>query len=431
MTKISELPAGTTPDGTEKFPVVQGGFTVYLTLSQMSASGAFTTITYSSTLTGTSTSSNALAVGRQGATNPVLNVDASTASVVTGLNIKGAAAAGGLALSVTSSGAIESLNIDAKGSGTITIGSVSTGVTNLYRSVFLGIPASLSGQLVFNSATSGNITINPPAGALGSAVWTLQAGTDTFVGRATTDALTNKTINGNTFTSGTYTLTGTASKTLTFNNTITLSGTDSTTMTFPTTTATIARTDASQTFSGTQTFAAGSAATPSVTIGTAGYGLYQPGVNQLGMALSGVVLFDYGITNASKFTFGAAFVGLNSILSTYALGGVGYATGAGSSATQATSKATTVAFNAVCGAITMNNAALAAATIVSFTFTNTAIAATDVLVLNHISGGTPGSYTLNARAAAGSATIDVRNNTAGSLSEAIVIQYAVIKAVIT
>jgi hypothetical protein len=77
----------------------------------------------------------------------------------------------------------------------------------------------------------------------------------------------------------------------------------------------------------------------------------------------------------------------------------------------------------------MNNAALAAATIVSFVATNTAIAATDVLVLNHISGGTPGSYTLNARCAAGSATIDVRNNTAGSLSEAIVIQYALIKGV--
>jgi hypothetical protein len=51
------------------------------------------------------------------------------------------------------------------------------------------------------------------------------------------------------------------------------------------------------------------------------------------------------------------------------------------------------------------------------------------LVLNHVSGGTFGAYTLNARAAAGSATIDVRNVTAGSLGEAIVIGYAVVKAV--
>ena len=109
--------------------------------------------------------------------------------------------------------------------------------------------------------------------------------------------------------------------------------------------------------------------------------------------------------------------------------GVGYATGAGGTVTQATSKSTGATLSKVSGAITMNNAALAAGTIVSFVLTNTAIAVTDVLVLNHISGGTIGSYTLNAQAAAGSATINIRNNTAGSLSEAVVIQFAVIKAV--
>ncbi len=65
---------------------------------------------------------------------------------------------------------------------------------------------------------------------------------------------TATSLNGNTFTTGTYTLTGTAGKTLNFTNTLTLSGTDSTTMTFPSTTATIARTDAAQTFTGTQTY---------------------------------------------------------------------------------------------------------------------------------------------------------------------------------
>lgn len=118
-----------------------------------------------------------------------------------------------------------------------------------------------------------------------------------------------------------------------------------------------------------------------------------------------------------------------SIKSQGATAGIGYATGAGGTVTQATSKATGVTLNTVSGQITLNNAALAAATIVSFVLTDSAVAATDVLILNHISGGTPGSYSLNARAAAGSATIDVRNNTAGSLSEAIVIQFALIKAV--
>lgn len=110
-------------------------------------------------------------------------------------------------------------------------------------------------------------------------------------------------------------------------------------------------------------------------------------------------------------------------------GGIGYATGAGGTVTQATSKATGVTLSKASGQITLNAAALGAATIVSFVLTNTLIAAGDVLVLNHISGGTPGSYSLNGQCAAGSATINVRNNTAGSLSEAIVIQFALIKAV--
>jgi hypothetical protein len=66
-------------------------------------------------------------------------------------------------------------------------------------------------------------------------------------------AATATSINGNTFTTGTYTLTGAASKTLTFNNTITLAGTDAQTYTFPTTSATIARTDAANIFTGHQT----------------------------------------------------------------------------------------------------------------------------------------------------------------------------------
>ncbi len=64
---------------------------------------------------------------------------------------------------------------------------------------------------------------------------------------------TATSLNGNTFTTGTYTLTGVAAKTLTFNKSITLEGTDATTMTFPTTNATIARTDAANTFTGAST----------------------------------------------------------------------------------------------------------------------------------------------------------------------------------
>lgn len=108
--------------------------------------------------------------------------------------------------------------------------------------------------------------------------------------------------------------------------------------------------------------------------------------------------------------------------------GVGYATGAGGTVTQATSKSTGVTLNKITGQITMNNAALAASTTVSFTLTNSLIASTDLVILNHVSGGTAGSYTLNAQPGSGSASINVRNVSLGSLGEAIVIGFAVIKS---
>ena len=109
----------------------------------------------------------------------------------------------------------------------------------------------------------------------------------------------------------------------------------------------------------------------------------------------------------------------------------GYVAGEGGTVTQATSKSTGVTLSKKCGQITMNAAALAANTTVSFTLTNTEIVATDIIILNHVSGGTAGSYLLNAQAGSGSASINVRNITGGSLSEAIVIGFAIIKAVVS
>ncbi len=109
----------------------------------------------------------------------------------------------------------------------------------------------------------------------------------------------------------------------------------------------------------------------------------------------------------------------------------GYVAGQGGTVTTATSKSTGVTLNKKCGQITMNAAALAADTTVSFTLTNTEVVATDIIILNHVSGGTAGSYLLNAQAGSGSASINVRNITGGSLSEAIVIGFAIIKAVVS
>lgn len=118
------------------------------------------------------------------------------------------------------------------------------------------------------------------------------------------------------------------------------------------------------------------------------------------------------------------------ITSAGATSGVGYATGSGGAVTQTTSKSTGVTLNTVCGAITMNNAALAAGAKVTFTLTDSAIAATDMVNCCVASGGTANAYRASVTAvAAGSCAITVENITAGSLSEAPVVTFAVTKAV--
>jgi hypothetical protein len=120
----------------------------------------------------------------------------------------------------------------------------------------------------------------------------------------------------------------------------------------------------------------------------------------------------------------------NVALSSSATAGIGYSAGAGGAVTQATSKSTGVTLNNICGKVTLNNASLADATTVSFTLTNSAIAASDVVIVNHAAAGTAGAYLVSANAiAAGSCQISVRNVSGGSLSEAIVLNFAVIKAV--
>jgi hypothetical protein len=106
----------------------------------------------------------------------------------------------------------------------------------------------------------------------------------------------------------------------------------------------------------------------------------------------------------------------------------GYQTGAGvgGTVTQLTSKSTAVTLNKLSGQITMNNAALASGAVVSFTLTNSTIAATDVLAIN-IVASTAGSYVVNANCLSGSATITLSNISTGSLSEAVQLRYVVMR----
>jgi len=106
---------------------------------------------------------------------------------------------------------------------------------------------------------------------------------------------------------------------------------------------------------------------------------------------------------------------------------LGYTPAAQGSVTQLTSKSTAVTLNSSAGRITMNGAALAGSTAETFTLNNTLISTNDVLIVNVSAGGTAAAYTTYISSmSAGSAAVTLRNMTAGSLSEAVVINFALI-----
>jgi hypothetical protein len=133
--------------------------------------------------------------------------------------------------------------------------------------------------------------------------------------------------------------------------------------------------------------------------------------------------------NITPFTLAAgtgAATFTNSVRSTSATGGIGYATGAGGAVTQGTSRTTGVTLNNVCGAITLFTAA-GSATWQSFTVTNSAVAATDTIIVNQRSG--TDLYMMHVTAVgAGSFRISFAT-TGGTTSEAPVFNFSVIKAV--
>lgn len=133
---------------------------------------------------------------------------------------------------------------------------------------------------------------------------------------------------------------------------------------------------------------------------------------------------------ANTKSIGVAFLDQDIIGAQYLLSDeqFGYTAAAQGTVTQATDKSTAVTLNKPAGRITMNNASLTTATNATFTLNNSFISANDTVVLT-ISGGqaTPGSYNVFANSlAAGSVSISLRNISGGTLSEAVVINFAII-----
>lgn len=110
--------------------------------------GQFTSVAYSTTLTGTSANASAVAVGRLGATTPAFQVDASTATSITGIKIKSAASAGGVAVSAIGETNVN-LTIDSAGSGTITFNATGTGAIQFSRNI---VPTASDGAALGTTA---------------------------------------------------------------------------------------------------------------------------------------------------------------------------------------------------------------------------------------------------------------------------------------
>jgi hypothetical protein len=110
----------------------------------------------------------------------------------------------------------------------------------------------------------------------------------------------------------------------------------------------------------------------------------------------------------------------------YGLGGLGYSTGSGGSATQGTSRTTAVVLSKTNGAITLFTAA-GSTTPTTFTVTNTTVAATDTVIVN-VKSSTNVYLTFVTAVASGSFNITFYT-TGGVTSDAPVFNFSVIKAV--
>jgi hypothetical protein len=126
---------------------------------------------------------------------------------------------------------------------------------------------------------------------------------------------------------------------------------------------------------------------------------------------------NVSVTGNVSLTGNASLTGATSTL--------GYGTGSGGTVTQLTNKSTAVTLNKAAGQITTNNAALVASATASFVVNNTTISTGDVVIVainNNANYTAIANYTTS-----GSFGIRLTNVSGGSLSDAVVLNFAVIK----
>lgn len=136
--------------------------------------------------------------------------------------------------------------------------------------------------------------------------------------------------------------------------------------------------------------------------------------------------FNSGLTTGS----GDAVSSGGAVTSSSASAGLGYVTGAGGTVTQATNRSTGVTLNTITGLITCNSTSLAAGAEASFVVTNSAVAATDTVIVNVQSSSTGTPVAFVTAVAAGSFTITLSNLHASTAdTTADTIRFTVIKSV--
>lgn len=140
--------------------IALGGATIGTNALAISGTAAFT-----------SSNATAFVVGQNGATNPAFRVDASAADSVTGILVSSASAGEGVQIAIISSGTDESLSINAKGSGNVSIGFGSTGAIVMANDTHIDGALTLNGgTLLFTSddldngsGSSGGTLLNAPS----------------------------------------------------------------------------------------------------------------------------------------------------------------------------------------------------------------------------------------------------------------------------